>query len=120
MTHFATVVQFFESVGDVVSIHKRIGAVDQQQINMIGRQQLQRFFRTGNNMRAVGNVMAQRIFRARRRRDPAFGHNLHFFTQMGSQFHSLTKRRFTLISTVDIGVIDGGHAQIQMLFNKAD
>jgi hypothetical protein len=39
---------------------------------------------------------------------------------MRSQLQRLAKRRFTLVSTVDIGVIDGGDAQIQMLFNKAD
>lgn len=94
--------------------------MDEQQINMIGRQQLQRCFRTGNNMRAVGDVMTQRIFRARRRGDPALGNNLHFFTQMRGQLQCLAKRRFTLVSAVNIGVIDGGNAQVQMFFNKAD
>lgn len=60
--------------------------MDEQQINMIGRQQLQRCFRTGNNMRAVGDVMTQRIFRARRRGDPALGNNLHFSRRCGASF----------------------------------
>ena len=94
--------------------------MDQQQIKTIGCQQLQRLFGTGNNMGAVSDVMTQRVFLFRRRSNTAFGNNLHFFTQVRRQFHRLAKRRLTLVSAINIRMIDCRDTEIEMLLNKAD
>ena len=64
--------------------------------------------------------MTNDVFFTRGRRDTAFTDDFHPFTQVRCQFQRLAKRRFALIATINISMVHGGHAEIQMLFNKTD
>ena len=87
---------------------------------MIGREINQRLFGAFNNMFAVSDVMTNNVFFARCRRDTAFTDDFHPFTQMGRQFQRLAKRRFALIAAINISMVHGSNAEIQMLLNKAN
>ncbi len=71
-------------------------------------------------MIAVGNVMADMMFRFRPRGDAAFGDDLQTLAQRWREFQRFAKGRFALIIAIDIGVIDGADTEINMLFNKAE
>jgi hypothetical protein len=120
VTNFAAVVQGEEGFRHLIGIHQRIRPVDQQQIEMVGRQIAQRLLGAEHDMVAVGNIVADGVFSARFGGNPAFADNFHPATQMRRQLQRFAKGRLALIIAVNIGVIDGGNAQIQVLLNKAD
>ena len=108
MAHFTALVQVFEGFSDLIGIHQRVRTVDQQQIQMVGRQVSQRLFRAFHNMIAVSDVVAKRVFRAGGGGDTAFSDDLHALAQMRSQFQRLAKGGFAQITTVNIRMVHGG------------
>ncbi|MNP13962.1 hypothetical protein D3C76_1062670 [compost metagenome] len=119
MTHLAALMQGEEGLSDFISIHQWIGAVNQQQVKIIGRQIGEGLLCTADNMVAVGDVVADRMLRFGRGGDATFGDDLHPLTQRGRELHRLAEGGFTLITTVDIGMVDGSDPQLKMFFNKA-
>ena len=71
-------------------------------------------------MIAVGDVVADGIFGAGFSGNPTLADDFHATAQMRSLLQRFAKSRFALIIAVNIRVIDGSHAQIQVLLNKAD
>ena len=118
MTHLATLVQRQKRLGHFIGIHQRIGTVNQQHVEMVGRQVAQRFLGAGDNMALVGNIVADRVFRERGGGNSAFGYDLHPIAQLWCKLQGLAKRGLALVAAIDIGVINRGHPQIQMLFDK--
>ena len=94
--------------------------MDEQQIKTVGRQIFQGLFSAGNNVVAVSDVMAEYIFSPGGRGDTTLRYDLHPLTQVRRQFQRFAKRGLTLITAVDIRMVNGRDAQIKMLFNKAD
>ena len=118
MTYFATLVQCGERLRDFVRIHQRVRAVDQQQIDRIRRQIAQRLLSAMNDMVTIGNVVTKRMLWLGGGGNTALGDNLHALAQMRRQLQRFAKRCFALIASIDIRVIDGRHAEIQVLLNK--
>ena len=68
-----------------IRIHQRVRTMNQQQVNMVGGKVTQRLLRAENNMVAVGNIVADGVFRPRFRGNPALGDNFHPAAQMRRQ-----------------------------------
>ena len=120
MQNLAALMQCHKGFSHVVSRHQRIGAMDQEQIKAIGVEMAQRVFSALQDMVFIGDVVANLMLRPGAGSNTAFGHNLQLVAQSGCQFQRLAKCRFTLVVTVDVGMVNGGNAKPQMVLNKRD
>ena len=93
--------------------------MDQQQIEIVGTEVPQGIFRAADDMRAIGNIVTKRVFRFGGGGDAALGDQLHTRAQRRGQPQRGAEGGFTLVVAINIRMIDGGDAQIKMLFNKA-
>ncbi|MNG94953.1 hypothetical protein D3C79_539730 [compost metagenome] len=107
-----------EGIGDRIGIQQRIRAVDQQQIQMVGTEFLQGGLGTGDDVGLAGVVVVEGMLRLGGEGDAALADDFHPAAQGGLEAQGVTEGLLALITAVDVGVIYGGHPQIQVVFHQ--
>ena len=118
MLDLARLLEADEGLGHLVGIHQRVGAVDQQQIQVIGAELLQGGLGAGDDVALAGVVVIEGVFRLGGEGDAALADNLHPAAQGGLQTQGLAEGLLALVTAVDVGVIYGGDPEIQVVFHQ--
>ena len=87
---------------------------------MVGAELAQRGLGAGDDMVLAGVVVVESMLRLGGEGDTALGDDLHPAAQGRLEAQGVTKGLFALVATIDIGVIDGGDPQIQMIFHQVE
>ena len=114
MAHLAGLLQALKGVGHLVGVQQRVGAVDQQQVEVVGTQVAQRGLDTGGEVRRRGVVVLDLpAALGDGRFDAALAHQLQFVAARGVGLQPAAEQRFTGEATVQVGVVEGADAQCQ-------
>ena len=116
--HLAAGVQRIERARHFIRLHQRIGAVQQQDIQMVHAQARQAAFDRGHDMR-VAEVVALRC--ARRivgEADAALRLQDHLRAEPGRGAQHIAEHLFGLAARIDVGVVEQGDAVGQRRFDQ--
>ncbi len=109
MLDLASLLQGDEGIGDLIGVHQGVRTVDQQQIQIVGAELVQRGVGTGDDMGLVGVVVVESVLRFGGEGDTALGDDLHPVTQGRLKTQGVAKGLLALVAAVDVGVIDSGN-----------
>lgn len=99
--------QMQEGFRHLIGVHQRVWAVNQQQVDAIRRQIDQRLLSALDDMRAVGDVMAEGVLRFCGGGNPTLRDDLHAVAKCRNKLERLAECSFTQVATVNIRMIDG-------------
>lgn len=120
MLDLARLLEGDKGIRHFVCVHQGIRAVDQQQIQMVGAELLQRGLGAGDDVPLAGVVMIESVLRVGSEGDAALADDFHPIAQGRLKAQGLAEGRLALVAAVDVGVVDGAHPQIQMVFHQIE
>jgi hypothetical protein len=113
--------QRLEGAGDLVGVHQPVGAMHQQQVEVVGAQLGQRAVDRGQDVRRARVVAVRAVRRAARRHqlDADLADQLDALAQPRLQRERLAEQAFDAVAAVDVGMVEAGHAELDALLDPA-
>ena len=111
-----------ECLRDLVGIHQRVWAMDEQQVDVIGAQIAQAAVDRCLDVRGTGVVVLDAVLGALGfdQGDAALGDDLELFAQGGGQGQGLAESSLNAVTAVDVRMVDRGDAQLDAGFDEVD